>query len=151
MGVSGRGLRQGPTHAWDPRRARQAGIGGCITCVSSRQNRLCDLLGSAFSSGKFFAAIVTIAIFTSPIFATFPENPRLTPHVRQSLKRETPTLRRERCYVLFLIEEEERVSCLPASPKRRCRSTSARYSSSPSASRLYWDYSCCSHGCRTAS
>jgi hypothetical protein len=31
--------------------ALQAGIGGCITCASSRQNRLCDLLGPAFSSG----------------------------------------------------------------------------------------------------
>src|SRR3984957_6582067 len=102
MGVSGRGLRLGPAHAWHPRRAPQAGIGGCIafdgciTCASSRHNRLCDLLGPVFRTGNLSAAIVTTAIFTSPIFATFPENPRLVPHIRQSLKCKRPTPRDDR-------------------------------------------------------
>src|SRR6202035_383683 len=97
------GPQAGREQAWKPRRAAR-NRGRCITCASSRQNRLCDLLGPAFCPGKISAAIFTIAIFTSPIFAAFPENPRFAPHIRQSLKRETPTPRHDRCYGLLLIE-----------------------------------------------
>src|ERR1700722_11735313 len=104
MGGAGRGLGRGLADARKPWRGPQTGVGGCITCVSSRQNRLCDSLGPAFSSGNFSSAIVTTAIFTFPIFATFPENPRLVPHIRQSLKRKRQRQCRERCYVFLLIE-----------------------------------------------
>src|ERR1700686_3677285 len=104
MGVAGRGRRQGRADTRDPHRALQAGIGGCITCASSRQNRLCDLLGPAFSSGNISVAIFTTAIFTSPIFAAFPENPRLAPHIRQSLKRETSNTAPRSVIRVFSIE-----------------------------------------------
>ena len=71
-----------------------------------------------------------------------------------SAKRESRTLRaciRRSCYVLYLTEVCRRHGHVRAlGCKRRCRSTSARCSSSLPASRRCSDCSCCSPGCRIA-